>query len=112
MDVGIEFKKHMPILGQPDAFIQPNICIFTDGDFWHANPKPWLKHGIKKNGFKPNDHIVGKKFAKDAWAYDKRITDTLKKDGYVVLRFWESELETEPEKCLQKIIKIIKESRR
>jgi len=108
--VGIEFKKHKPILGQPDAFIQPNICIFTDGDYWHANPKPFIS-GVKKYpGFKPNEHIIGKKFAKDAWAYDKRITDTLKKDGYVVLRFWESELETDPEKCIQKIKKIIKQT--
>ena len=106
--IGIEFEKHKPILGQPDVFIQPNICIFTDGDFWHANPNQWLKHGAKQKGFKPNDHVIGKKTAKDVWDYDQKITDTLKKDGYVVLRFWETELETEPEKCLQKIIKAIK----
>jgi len=28
-----------------------------------------------------------------------------------VLRFWEHEIKENPEKCLQKIIKIIKESR-
>jgi len=27
--------------------------------------------------------------------------------GYVVLRFWHSELETNPDKCLQKILKLI-----
>ena len=107
----IKFEKHKPILGQPDIFIKPNICIFTDGDFWHANPNQWLKHGVKQKGFKLNDHVIGKKTAKDVWDYDQKITDTLKKDGYVILRFWETELETSPKKCLQKIIKAIKKSK-
>ena len=107
----IKFEKHKPILGQPDVFIQPNICIFTDGDFWHANPNQWLKHGVKQKGFKLNDHLIGKKTVKDVWDYDQKITDTLKKDGYVVIRFWETELETEPEKCLQKILKAVKKSK-
>ena len=28
---GINFKTHYPILGQPDIFIEPNICIFAMG---------------------------------------------------------------------------------
>jgi DNA mismatch endonuclease (patch repair protein) len=36
----------------------------------------------------------------------------LLEEGYTVLRFWEHEIEKDPEKCLQKIIKIIKEARK
>ena len=43
---------------------------------------------------------------------DNKINQALIQQGNVVLRFWESELEENPEKCIQKIIKIIKESRR
>ena len=28
----IEFTDHKAILGQPDIFIEPNFCIFMDGD--------------------------------------------------------------------------------
>ena len=104
----IKFEKHKSILGQPDVFIQPNICIFTDGDFWHANPNQWLKHGVKQKGFKPNDHVIGKKTAKDVWDYDQKITDSLKEDGYTVLRFWETELEENPEKCIKEILKFVR----
>jgi hypothetical protein len=38
-DNGIAFIKHKSIFGQPDIFINPNICIFCDGDYWHNFPK-------------------------------------------------------------------------
>ena len=49
--------------------------------------------------------------SKEKWERDRRQTEALEQQGNTVLRFWQSELETEPEKCLQKIIKIIKESK-
>jgi hypothetical protein len=35
----IIYKMHKPIMKitQPDFFIQPNICIYCDGDYWHGN---------------------------------------------------------------------------
>lgn len=44
-DLGIEFKKHVPIrlsdgtYHQVDIFIEPNICAEADGDYWHSRPK-------------------------------------------------------------------------
>ena len=108
---GIEFEKQKSFRNPAcisDIYIEPRICIFVDGDYWHANPNPYIYKKKLMPGFKPNDQITGKKYAKDKWARDKRITRELKKKGYTVLRFWQSELETEPEKCLQKIIKAIK----
>ena len=98
----IKFKKHLPMLGQPDIFIKPDLVIFVDGDYWHANPKH----------YKPNHVIIGNVKAKDIWKKDKKMTEYSKKQGYRVLRLWENKINSEPEKCLQKIIKIIKESRR
>jgi len=107
-DIGIPFEKHKPILGQPDIFIQPNICIFVDGDYWHANPKDFVNKGKLYPGFKKDDRIIGKVHAKDKWARDKSISQRLRKKGYNVLRFWQSELEINQGKCLQKILKAIK----
>ena len=113
-EIGIKYTKHKAILGQPDIFINPNILVFGDGDWIHANPNPYVYKGKKRPGYKPDDLIWKNPplLVKDKWAKDEKITKTLEERGYVVLRFWQSELEQDPEKCLQKIIKAIKKSRR
>ena len=102
---GIKFEKHIPILGQPDIFIEPNTCIFADGDYWHGNPTV----------FSPNDEITssgGRKKVWEIWEKDEKINQKLIQKGYNVLRLWEDDIKNNPEKCLRKIIKIIKESKR
>jgi len=76
----IEFRKHEPITGQPDIFIEPNICIFADGDYWHN-----LEKGKKR---------------------DKYVNRTLKEAGYVILRFWEHQINKDLAGCLNKISEI------
>ena len=79
----IKYEKHKTLIGQPDIFIEPNICIFVDGDYFHANPEK----------FKPDD-IIHKKpviiTAKEIWEKDIRITTKLKQDNYIVIRIWAS----------------------
>ena len=122
-DNGIQFVKQKNFhLGfqrhQVDIFIEPNICIEVDGDYTHANPHPYLsprRTSTIHPGHKPSEIMWRSskiiKTAKWIWENDKKITEALKQQGNTVLRFWQSELETEPEKCLQKIKKIIKESK-
>jgi len=84
----------------------------------YANPNPFVipsKSSRTQPGFKADDVIFGvsksrKKplLAKDTWETDRKETKALKQLGNKVLRFWHSELENSPEKCLQKIIKEIK----
>lgn len=59
----IRFEKHKPILGQPDLFIEPNICIFADGDYWHR-----ISKSLKR---------------------DEEVNEYLLSNGYIVARFWE-----------------------
>ena len=69
----INFERHYSILGRPDFFIKPNICIFVDGCYWHK---------CEKCGF--NNKIINEK--------DARITQELQKQGYSVIRIWEHEI--------------------
>ena len=80
----ITFKKHVALPGQPDIFIAPNICIFCDGDYWHANPNKYTKDIIISR----NRNLS----VEDIWKKDKKITNELKKNGYLVLRFWEYDI--------------------
>jgi len=78
----IEFKTHVPLICSiPDIFIEPNICIFADGDYWHNLPS------YKKR--------------------DKRINRILKQHGFFVFRFWEHEIKQSPKDCIKKIKEVL-----
>lgn len=126
-EIGIEFiKQHNVKLGfqnhDVDIFIEPNICLEADGDRPHANPNPYVipsRTSTQQPGYKPNDVIYPKgksrkqpRLAKDIWETDKKITAKLEELGYVVLRFWHSELETNREKCIEKIQSAIRSNSR
>jgi DNA mismatch endonuclease (patch repair protein) len=104
----IIFETHKAILGQPDIFIKPNFCIFVDGDRYHANPKKYSDDKIIWNEYNRKGRHIPAQTAKMIREKDKRITDNLKKEGFKVIRFWQSELEEETEKCLKKILKFTK----
>lgn len=78
---GIKFEKHKPILGQPDIFIEPNICIFADGDYWHNRPE---------------------RIRRDVYVNRK-----LKEKGYTILRFWEHTIHNDIDSCLNEILSAI-----
>jgi len=80
-ELGINFTKHKPILGQPDIFIEPNICVFADGDYWHNLP-----NSLQRDNF---------------------VTTTLEQKGYKVLRFWEHDINNNLDNCIEKIVKEI-----
>lgn len=91
ISLDISFEKHKPIYGQPDIFIEPNICIFIDGCFWHACK-------TCKKGIQNKNYIVRRKI-------DKQITKKLKLEGYEVHRFWEHEINSDIEKCAKIALK-------
>jgi len=78
---GIEYEKHKPITGQPDIFIEPNHCIFADGDYWHKTPR-----GIKR---------------------DKEVNLWLENNGYQTIRFWEYEIKSNVNSCIEKIKQVV-----
>ena len=92
----IPFEKHKQIYGLPDIFIEPNICVFADGDYWHANPEIHLpEHGIRFGSkVLTATQIQGK---------DKKVTDTLIGMEYRVFRFWENEIHKDVGACIDKI---------
>lgn len=71
-----------------------NLCIFCDGDYWHAFPGKYADDTIIKNG----------KTAKEIQESDAWATNKLEEMGYNVLRLWGHEIVDTPEKCLEKIL--------
>jgi len=106
---GIKFEKHKKIKGQPDIFIKPNLCIFLDGDFHHANPSQysddtviWHKRTSKSSG-RQTQEITAKMIREK----DEQVNKKLRADGYEILRIWYTKFKKAPEKCIQEIIKFI-----
>ena len=111
---GIEFEKHKSILGQPDIFIKPNLCIFLDGDFHHANPSKYSDDAIIWNEriSKTSGKRMPAKTAKMIQEKDKRIREELRAEGKKIIAGWYSDWRKDKEKFFQKILKAIKESKR
>jgi len=86
-------KQKYELEGTPDRFIEPNICIFVDGDYWHANPK----------FYKSKDLIANNYTAREKWSKDNKITKDLKSQGFKVLRFWEYDIKNDTNKCIEEI---------
>ncbi len=123
-DTGIQFIKRKSIKLQHydwhahgstfvDVFIEPNICLFADGDYWHANPNLYRISKVRWHaGIKPDTVLVTsskeKKIAKNIRWRDKGITLDLIQQGYTVIRFWQSDLLYDIETCCQKIIDVVR----
>lgn len=92
------------IEGKPD-FIIPKyrVAIFCDGDFWHGRT-------YEKGSIKNNSDFWDAKIERNILR-DSEVNYGLKKKEWKVFRFWETDIKTDPEKCILKIIKYIQENK-
>jgi len=72
------------------------LAVFVDGCFWHSCPK----HATKP----ANNAAFWRKKLSANKARDRRVTRTLRRLGWRVVRIWEHELR-DAERCVGKIRK-------
>lgn len=93
---GHRYRIHFKLLGKPDlVFPSKKIIVFIDGDFWHGYQWAKLRKKLK------NDFWVTKILTN--MKRDKRINARLKKDGWLVLRFWEHDINNSIQNVISKI---------
>ena len=71
------------------------IVIECDGDYWHANPKIYNRENINKT-------------QKEKLRRDSAKNKHLNKKGWIVLRFFESDIKSNVLNCIDQIKKTIK----
>jgi DNA mismatch endonuclease (patch repair protein) len=98
---GLRYRKNCnDVFGKPDfCFKGKKIAIFCDSEFWHG------KKFLKGERFKTNQEFWEAKIKRNI-ERDKEVTQKLKNDGWVVLRFWGNAILKDIDSCLDKIVKI------
>ena len=101
---GIRYRKNYNALpGKPDiVLIRQKIAIFVDGDFWHARGYQ-MQPGEQ---VKSNKEYWGPKLKRNV-ERDKEVNDMLTELGWIVLRFWESDIRKNLEGCIQEIFRYL-----
>ena len=98
---GLRYRKNVKDLpGKPDlVFTKQKIAIFVDGDFWHAHgheERPGEQIATNRNYWKAK--------MKRNVERDKYVNDLLFEQGWLVLRFWESDIKRNLESCVDEVI--------
>lgn len=100
---GLRYRKNYKMLpGSPDiAITRYRIAVFVDGDFWHAKGhQGHQEHPGEQIG--SNKEYWQKKLKRNV-ERDKEVNDELTDRGWLVLRFWESDIKKDLQKCVDMI---------
>ena len=86
--------------GRPDlVFRRAQVVVFCDGDFWHGRS---LKERLSRLASGHNAEYWTAKIAANV-RRDRMKTRELRRDGWLVLRFWETEIRCKPEAVASRI---------
>ena len=95
----LQFKRnYSKIIGKPDiAFPKEKIAVFCDSEFWHGYN--WAK---KKKEIKSNKTFWHAKIERNK-KRDKQVNRELKKQGWLVIRFWGKKIGKNSGECAKMI---------
>lgn len=99
--LGLRFRANNKlVLGFPDVvLVDARIAIFCDGDFWHGRRWPELRQALQRRA---NAVYWLAKIAANR-RRDQTVTRSLRKAGWCVMRFWETDIYTDVTKIAAKI---------
>lgn len=93
---GLRFRKHARHLaGRPDiVFPGAQLVVFIDGDFWHGFRYPAWRHKVTEFW---QTKIEGNR------RRDVANQRRLRREGWIVLRLWEHQIDQDAERCVRYI---------
>jgi DNA mismatch endonuclease (patch repair protein) len=95
-NIGVDFEMHCRDLpGRPDFVLRNRrIAIFVDGDFWHGWRFPTWRLKLAEKWEKK---IESNRLR------DVRNHRLLRRQGWLVIRMWEHQIENDPTACANRI---------
>lgn len=100
---GVRYRKnYKKLIGKPDiAITKYKIAVFCDSDYWHGYDWENRNQRIKSN----RDYWVPK--IERNMARDRKVTEALQRDGWLVLRFWEWQIRKYLSDCVESVLQAI-----
>ncbi|TKJ40075.1 very short patch repair endonuclease [candidate division LCP-89 bacterium B3_LCP] len=99
----IKYHRQPKLEGNPDFRIKgTNVLIFCDSSFWHGR----REKEITGKAFRKNrEYWVNK--LKNNKKRDERIRSKLRRDGWSVWRFWDTDINKNQVKVKSRLLRII-----
>ena len=91
----IHYRRLPKLFGSPDFIVEKKTLVFCDGDFWHG-----YRYGRKK---KPEKKFWREKIERNM-ARDRKVSRTLRREGWSVVRLWGHDIEKKPDRCVRRIL--------
>ena len=103
--LGLRFRKNVKALpGKPDVvFPKEKVTVFCDGDFWHG--RNWDKDRRRLQQGANAPYWVAKIAANRE--RDKRYNRELRREGWAVIRMWESDVRADPQRSAAMVAEIV-----
>ncbi|MBQ4428220.1 MAG: very short patch repair endonuclease [Clostridia bacterium] len=100
---GIRYRKnYKKVIGKPDiAITKCKIAVFCDSDYWHGYDWENRNKRIKSN----REYWIPK--IERNMERDRQVTKALEDEGWIVLRFWEWQIEKQLNECVDAIISAV-----
>ncbi len=100
---GVRYRKNYKnLIGKPDiAITKYKVAVFCDSDYWHGYDWENRSNRIKSN----REYWVPK--IERNMKRDREVTESLQKEGWIVLRFWEWQIRKHLDECVETVIKAI-----
>lgn len=102
-NLGYRYRKNIKSLpGKPDVVLRKfKIVVFIDGDFWHGSM--WK---TRKPKLRTNSKYWIPKIERNIQR-DLEVNEQLNLMGWTIIRFWESDILKNLDKCVSKTIEEI-----
>jgi DNA mismatch endonuclease (patch repair protein) len=105
---GCRYRKNVRTLpGRPDVvFLGAKVAVFCDGDFWHG--RDWKSRQQKLRRGTNADYWLAK--IQRNMERDRENSRLLREMGWIVLRFWESEVRCDSERIVETVLKALRDA--
>jgi DNA (cytosine-5)-methyltransferase 1 len=101
--------SHLP--GKPDIVLPSRrVAVFVDGDYWHGNQ--WQRRGLASleqqfSASKPETRAYWLRKIRRNMQRDADVASKLLSAGWLVLRFWESDVDQHLNRCVECVMEAV-----